>query len=224
MFRENDLKSIKESMTLYIAGVLLYPSVVYAVYIFYPSIQGVFDVNLTVTQFLRYILMVIPFFSLLLLYASWKLSSVSFGYAGEIFLRYFLRIFAFLYASLAVAVAVSAFEGKLEIGYFINNFKTIIWRLGSVFAMVYMVLIFFKMRQPEWGYISLGFMFVSLSQDIYFYLTKIENIVNHSVKNNIDKTLLLLTLIVFFGGVIVLIKLRIQAAKNLEKIKTRPKF
>lgn len=224
MFNESELKSIRDAMTFCIAGVLLYPAVIYLMYIFYPTLLSLFGGDYSHSDLFRYISMIVPFFSFLILFSAFKLSSVKLDYIGENFLRYFYRIFAFIYASLAIAIAITAFQNQLEIGYFINNFKTTVWRLGSVFCFIYIILIFFKMGESEWGYISIGVMFVSLSQDIYFYLTKIRRIVNPEQDNTIDKTLLLLSLIVFVSCIIVLFRLRLQATRNLKLIKTRSFF
>jgi len=202
------LKELNNGLKYVLIGILLYPVPVFVGHLFPGMFIGLVDEELSFVQFIRYLLIITPCFSIFFLFAIIKLTKANIGIMFEKPLKIVFRALMVLYVLTSISISVSAIFSNMEFAVFINNFKTVLWRGGGVLLFIYMAYIYFKLNELEWGMVSLGFLAISLFEDIYYYLLKIESL-HYKIKSySIDETLLLMSAIVLFSTIFLILNLR----------------
>ncbi|MFA8343400.1 MAG: hypothetical protein ACEPO8_10580 [Rhodothermaceae bacterium] len=210
-------KKLNDAFKYALIGIFLYPIPVFLGHLFPGVFIDLIDKDLSFPQFIRYLLIVTPCFSIFFLIAAIKITKASIGIMFEKQIRIVFRIIILLYVISSITISVSAIFSNFELALFTNNFKTILWRGAAIFSFVYVSYIYYKLNELEWSIVSLGFLAISLFEDIYYYLQRIESLKYRIKSFSIDETLLLMSAIVLFCTVFLIINLKRKIGKAIKR-------
>lgn len=211
------LKKLNDSFKYALIGIFLYPVLVFLGHLFPGVFIDLIDQEMSFSQFIRLLLIIAPCFSIFFLISVFKITTVDIGILFEKQIRIIFRIVIILYVLSAITISVSALFSNLELAEFTNNFKTIFWRGGSMFAFLYIAYLYFEFNELEWGIVSLGFLIISLFEDIYYYSLRIESLTHKTKAFSIDETLLLLSAVVLFSTIFLIQNLRNKISKLIKR-------
>lgn len=214
---KKSLKILSDGFKYALIGILLYPVPVFVGHLFSGYFVDFINTELTYSQFLRYLLIITPCFSSFFLIAVIKLTKVKIGFIYENQVQLVFKIVMFFYVLLAITISVSALLSNNYLLNLTQDFKTVVWRIGGIFSFIYIAYVYFELNELEWGIVTLGFLAISLFEDIYYYLLRIEALTEKVKAYSIDETLLLMSAIVLFGTMFLIANLRIKIHKAIKR-------
>jgi len=199
--------NIKKGLLLSVWGIILYPILIFILQMLLPYLSKyVFHSNYLETM--RSILVILPYFSFLMVIGVWKTASVELEIQWGGVIQRLLRILVVSYALLGFAISITALFYNLDFTARINGFKTVYWRFFVLTSLIYISLFFYRLKEKEWSLITLVFIVFSLFEDIYYYFLKIDDISNKKETPTFDGTFLTLSIIVAVGAIFIILRLR----------------
>ena len=193
------LKNLSDGFRYALIGIMLYPVPVFLAHLFSGYFIDIINSDLSYSSIIKSVLIITPSFSFFFFLAVMKLTGVDIGIKYEKQIQRIFRVVMFCYVLMAVVISLSALFSNTYLLNLTEDFKTVLWRVGGIFSFIYIAFVYFELNELEWGIITLGFLAISLFEDIYYYLLRIEALTEKLNSYTIDETLLLMSAIVLFG-------------------------
>lgn len=214
---KQSLQTLNDGFKYALIGIFLYPVMVFLAHLFPEIFMEIIEERITYPDFIRYMLIITPCFSTFFLIAVFKLTKVKVNIPFERQIVLIFKVVMTFYVLLSFVISFSALFSNLQLAEFTNSFKTVLWRAGGIFSFIYIAYVYFELNELEWGIVTFGFLAISLFEDIYYYLLRIEAIKNKQKTYAMDETLLLMSAIVLFGTIFLIMNLRSKISRNIKR-------